>query len=289
MGKDKENRSEVGGQGLMKTKKWIAYMIYGILITAIFLYVRFPSNNAVDYIKSTVERGNPNVVLLIDSVKLCLPPGIKLSNIEVSFRDRPDLILRADVLKLRPALTSLLSGKLSLLLYADAYEGSMQTDINFANRFSTKGPVKIKTGFNDINIGKCSFIKTATGRMVDGRLSGSFSYNGKWDGVINGTGSAGFTLLDGNIQLLGDIFGLKELDFDNMEVDMTLKNRTLKITGLDITGKQLSGSFTGNIFLDRDIMQSRLALKGDLKIPALDRKVSTTLNGTVSRPITWFR
>jgi type II secretion system protein N len=130
---------------LIKTKKWIAYTIYGILITVIFLYVRFPSDSAVDYLKSTVERSNPNVVLLIDSVKLCLPPGIKLSNIEVSFRDRPDLILRADVLKLRPALTSLLSGKLSLLLYADAYEGSMQTDINFANRFSTKGPVRIKT------------------------------------------------------------------------------------------------------------------------------------------------
>ena len=267
----------------MKTKKWITYTIYGVLITAIFLYVRFPSDNVVDYIKSTVESGNPNVVLLIDSGKLCLPPGIKLSNIEVSFRDRQDLILRANVLKLRPAITSLLSGKLSLLLYADAYEGSMWTDINFANRFSTKGPVRLKAGFNDINLGKCSFIKTATGRRVDGRLEGILSYNGS-----RGTGSARFTLLDGNIQLLKSVFGFDGLAFDKVEAELTLKNRTLKITGLNLTGKQISGSFTGNIFLDSDIMQSRLAIKGDLKIPALDRKVSTTLNGTVSRPIPRF-
>ena len=272
----------------MKTKKWIAYTIYGIVITAIFLHVRFPSDSAGRYIRSIVERSNPNVALLVDSVKLCLPPGIKLSNIEVSFRDRPDLILRANVLKLRPAITSLLSGKLSFLLYTDAYEGSMRIDINFTNRFSTKGPVRIRAGFNDINLEKCSFIKTATGRLVDGRLSGSFSYNGKWDGVINGAGSAGFTLLDGNIQLLKSMFGFDGLAFDKAEAELTLKNRALKIIGLDVTGKQISGSFKGNIFLDRDIMQSRVAIKGDMEIPALDRKVSTTLKGTVSKPIPEF-
>ena len=273
----------------MKTKKWITYTIYGILITAFFLYIRFPSDSAGRYIRSIVERGNPNLVLLIDSVKLCLPPGIKLSNIEVSFRDRPDLILKADSLKLRPALTSLLSGKLSLLLYADAYDGSMRTDINFTNRFSIKGPVRINAEVNDINLEKCSFIKTATGRLVDGRLNGSMSYDGKLDRIINGTGSANITLLAGNIQLLKNMLGFDGLAFDKTEAELTLKNRTLKITRLNVTGKQLSGSFKGNIFLDRNIMQSRLAIKGDLKIPALNKKVSTTLKGTVSRPITKFR
>ncbi|MBE9503297.1 MAG: type II secretion system protein GspN [Proteobacteria bacterium] len=272
----------------MKTKKWIAYTIYGILITVAFLYLRFPSDSAGRYIRSIVQGSNPNIVLSFDSVRPCFPPGIRLNSLSVSFKSKPGSTIKADVAKVRPALTSLLSGKLLLLLYADAYEGSMRADINFANRFSTKGPVRIKTEFNDINLGKCSCIKMAAGRQVDGRLSGYLSYNGKWDGVINSRGNAKLALLDGNIQLLGDIFGLKELDFDKIEVDMTLKNRALKITKFDITGKQLSGSFTGNIFLDRDIMQSRLAIKGDIEIPALDRKVSTTLKGTVSKPIPGF-
>jgi hypothetical protein len=54
----------------MKTKKWIAYTIYGMLITAVFLYFLFPSDSAGRYIKSVVEGSNPNVVLSFDSAKL---------------------------------------------------------------------------------------------------------------------------------------------------------------------------------------------------------------------------
>ena len=267
----------------MKTKKWIAYTIYGMLITAVFLYFLFPSDSAGRYIKSVVEGSNPNVVLSFDSAKPCFPPGIRLHSLSVSFKSKPGSTLRADVAKVRPALLDLLSGRLALLLSADTYEGHMKADIDFAKRFSIRGPVTVKARFNDINIGKCAYIKAISGRQIDGRLSGTLSYNGS-----SGTGSARLVLLDGNIELLGDIFGLNEVNFDKVEAELTLKNRTLKITGLNITGKQLSGSFTGNIFLDRDIMQSKLAIKGDLKIPALDRKVSTTLNGTVSRPIPGF-
>ncbi len=267
----------------MKTKKWIAYTIYGMLITAVFLYLRFPSDSAGRYIRSIVAGRNPNVVLSFDSVRPYFPPGIRLHSLSVGFKNKPGSTLKADVAKVRPALLNLLSGRLALLLSANAYEGHIKADIGFTNRFSYKGPVRINAGLDKINIGKCAYIKAISGRQMDGKLGGTLSYNGSL-----GTGSARFTLLDGNIQLLGDIFGLKELDFDKIEVDMTLKNRALKITGLDITGKQLSGSFTGNIFLDKDIMQSRLAIKGDLKIPALGRKVSTTLKGTVSKPIPGF-
>jgi len=268
----------------MKTKKWIVYTIYGAVITTAFLYLLFPSDSAGRYIRSVVAGSNLNVALSFDSVSPCFPPGIRLHNLSVGFRSKPGSTLKADVAKMRPALLNLLSGKLALLLNANAYEGHIKADIDFTNRFSCKGPVRVNARLDKISIGKCAYIKAISGRQMDGKLGGTLSYNGSL-----GTGSARFTLLDGNIQLLGDIFGLKELDFDKIEVDMTLKNRALKITGLDITGKHLSGSFTGNIFLDRDIMQSRLAIKGDLKIPALDRKVSTTLKGTVSKPITGFR
>ncbi|MCK4534299.1 MAG: type II secretion system protein GspN [Syntrophobacterales bacterium] len=272
----------------MKTGRWTGYIIYGILITVIFLYVHFPSDNTANYIKSIVVAGNPNVVLSFDSANPCFPPGIKLGNIEIGFRNRPDLILKMDALKIRPAIASLLSGKLSLLLYADAYEGDMRTNINFANRFSTEGPVRVNTGFSGINLGKCSCLKVATGRRIDGMLSGSLSYNGRWDRITSGTGSARLTLLGGSVQLLRDIFSLGELDFDKVETDITLKKRTLKITSLEMTGKQLNGSFSGNIFLNENIMRSRLAIKGNIKIHAMNRELSTALNGTIANPIPRF-
>ena len=267
----------------MKTKKWIAYTIYGAVITAAFLYFRFPSDSAGRYIKSIVAGSNQDIALSFDSVRPCFPPGIRLNSLSVSFKNKQGSTLRADVLKLRPAITSLLSGKLSLLLYADAYEGHIKAAIGFANRFSDRSPVRVNARLDKINIGKCAYITTASGRKIVGILGGTLSYNGS-----RGTGAAKFTLLDGNIQLLKSMFGFDGLAFDKAKAELTLKNRTLKITGLDITGKQLSGSFTGNIFLNRNIMQSRLAIKGDIKIPALGRKISTTLKGTVSKPIPGF-
>jgi type II secretion system protein N len=258
------------------------------VITTAFLYLLFPSDSVGRYVRSVVADSNLNVALSFDSVRPCFPPGIRLHNLSVDFKNKPGSTLKADVAKMRPALLNLLSGKLALLLNADAYEGHIKADIGFANRFSGKNPVRVNARLDKINIGKCAYIKAASGREIDGRLGGTMSYNGKWDGVINGAGSARFTLLDGNIQLLKSVFGFDGLAFDKVEAELTLKNRTLKITGLNLTGKQISGSFTGNIFLDSDIMQSRLAIKGDLKIPALDRKVSTTLKGTVSRPIPRF-
>ena len=268
----------------MKTKKWLAYTIYGMLITAAFLYLLFPSDSAGRYIKSIVTGSNQDIVFSFDSVKPCFPPGISLHDLSVSFKNKPGSTIRADVAKVRPALLDFLSGKRILLLNADAYEGHIKADIGFADRFSGKSHVRVNTTLDKINIGKCAYIKAATGRQIDGRLDGTLLYNGS-----RGTGSVRFTLLNGNIQLLKSIFDFDGLAFDKVEAELTLKNRALKIIRLDITGKQLSGSFTGNIFLDMDIMQSRLAIKGDLKIPALDRKVSTTLNGTVSRPIPGFR
>ncbi|MCD6487543.1 MAG: type II secretion system protein GspN [Syntrophobacterales bacterium] len=272
----------------MKTKRWITYTIYGILITVIFLYVRFPSDNAANYIKSIVVAGNPNVVLSFESASFCLLPGIKLGNVEIGFRDRPNLVFRTDTLKIRPALASLLSGKLSLLLNASIYGGNMQTDVAFANRFSTEGPVRINTGFSGINLGKCSCLKTVTGRRTAGILSGSLSYDGRLDRIAGGTGNARLALVDGSVQLLRDIFSFGELDFDKMEADLTLKNRTLKITSLEMTGKQLNGSFSGNIFLNKNIMRSRLAIKGNVKIHAMNRDISTALNGTIANPILRF-
>ena len=272
----------------MKTKEWITYTIYGILITVIFLYVRFPSDTAANYIKSIVVTGNPNVVILFDSANPCLPPGIKLDNVEIGLRDKPCLVFRTDTLKIRPVITSLLSGKLLLLLDANMYGGEMRTNINFANRFSAKGPVRINAGFSDINLGKCSSLKTAASRRIDGILSGSLSYDGRLNRITSGTGRVKFTLLAGSVQLLRDIFSLGELDFDKMEADITLKNRTLKITSLEMAGKQLDGSFSGNISLNKNIMRSRLAIKGNVKIHAMNRDISTTLKGTIAKPIPRF-
>ncbi len=272
----------------MKTKRWITYTIYGILITLLFLYLRFPSDSASNYIRSTFLDDNPAVILSFDSATPCIPPGLRLSNVEISLANKPDAVFRTGTVTVRPALTKLLNGKVSLLMNTDAYGGEMRIGIHFANRFRVEGPVRINACFNNINLGKCSPFHAAAGRQIGGTLSGTFSYDGRSDRITGGTGSAHFSLVDGSIQLLKDIFSLSEMNFDTMEADLILKNRTLTLKSLEMTGKEFSGSFSGRIFVREEIMRSRLSLKGTIRIHAINRDISTSLNGTIANPVPRF-
>ncbi|MBE9547106.1 MAG: type II secretion system protein GspN [Proteobacteria bacterium] len=267
----------------MKTKKWIAYTIYGILVTVVFLYWCFPSDNVADYIESTVTANNPNITLSIDSVKLSFPPGIRLNNLLVGFKDKPGSTLKANILRIRPGLAKLLRGRLSLLLGVDTCKGNIKGRLNFTNLFSVEGHVNAKAKVDNIDIGSCSYLKTLLGRQVTGKLKGSLIYNGNKE-LTNGAGSAEFVLLDGSIQLLKEVFGFDKLVFDAIETDMVLKNRILKMNRLNLSGKQLRGSLNGNIFLDNDITRSRLDIKGNVVIPALNRKLSVVIKGTITNP-----
>ena len=272
----------------MKTKEWIGYILYGILITAVFLYCCFPSDRVRDYIGSVVPANNPGISLSIDSAKPGFPPGVRFTNPVINFKDKPGSTLEADVLTARPAPGSLLLGRLVLLLNADIYEGNMQARVGFADRFSTGDPIKLNVKLDNINIGKCSYLKAVSGRRLDGMLKGSGTYNGKYEGWIDSAGNAEFTLLDGRIQLLKNMFGFDSLVFDRIEANIILKNRILKMNKINLAGKQLSGSFSGKIFLDKNIRQSRLAMKGKVEIPALNQKLSTVLKGTIANPIVRF-
>ncbi len=273
----------------MKAKKWIAYTIYTILILMVFLYLCFPSGKFVKYIETAVTAGNPDIILSIDSARPGFPPGIRFHNIVAGFKDKPDSTIEADLLTVRPGLLTLLTGKRLLLLNADAYEGNIEATAGFAKTFSTGGPIKINAEFSDVDIGKCSYLKEVCGRRIAGRLEGSFAYDGKYRELMAGAGSAEFTLLDGSIQLLKKIFGFDKLVFDSMKADLILKNRTLKINGLNLTGKELNGDFKGNIFLDDDIGRSRLDVKGKVKIPALNKRLSIVMTGTIADPTARIR
>jgi len=272
----------------MKTKRWIIYTIYCILVTFLFLYLCFPSDNAAGYIQSTFLGNNPDVVFSFDSATPCVPPGLRLNNVEIGLRSAPDVVFRAGALKIRPVLAKFLTGKVSLIMNTDAYGGKMHTDIHFANRFSTEGPVSIHNGFSAINLGQCPALHAAAGRRIGGILSGTFSYDVRSDRITGGTGSAHFSLLDGSVQLLKDIFSLSQMDFNTMETDLTLKNRTLTITRMEIAGNEFSGSFSGRIFLKEEISRSRLSIKGTIRIHAINRDISTTLNGTIANPVPRF-
>ncbi len=272
----------------MKNRKVIGYSIYGILITLFFLYVGFPSKSVTRYIETAVEGANSGVLLSVDSIRPSLPPGLNMTGVEARFAERPEMSFKAQSIKVRPAITSLLTGRLTLIIKGNLYNGKISARISFLKRFSTRGQCRIKTSFSDIQLGNIAPIEATAGRNIDGKLSGSLSYDGDYRKPFDGKGQAVFSLTDGKVELLNTTFGFDALKFDKAGTKLRFQKRTLTINALDIEGTQLIGSFKGNLFFEKDIMQSRLDVKGDVEIPALGRKVTTTLKGTLLKPIPGF-
>jgi type II secretion system protein N len=273
----------------MNNRKWTWYTVYGIIVTIVFLYLLFPSDQFGNYLVKVISDNNPEIALSMDRASLGFPLAVKMTNLVVDFKERQGSTIEAAFVRVRPAFTDLLRGRETLLVRAKAYNGDVRLEASSEGSFSKGTPVALNVDLDDVHIGKCSYIRSVFGRGVEGRLGGTLKYNGKIGDVIRGTGELELTLLDAGMDLEGQMFGFEKLTFDEMKATMALKNRTLKVDTLNIDGREVSGSFDGNVFLNRDIVRSRLALKGNLDIPTLNKKLSVQLGGTVSNPIPRFK
>jgi len=272
----------------MKSKKWFAYPIYGILVTVLFLYVLFPSHRMAGYIESVVSERNPKVNLSIGSADIAFPLGLNCENVVFWFTGEPESKIEADLVTGRFSPFQLLKGDTSLFVTVKAYGGTVDARLNSPDRFSS-GTIAADMTFDDIELSECTYLKDAAGRNIEGRLGGTLRYEGNVHDIINGKGNASFSLNDGTIGLQKAMFGFETLAFEKAEGKMILKKRVVALDSLKVRGKEMTSSFSGRIYLNRKFAQSRLSLKGNVDIEALGKNLSVSVRGTISKPLSNVR
>jgi len=270
-------------------KKKLLYITYGIVITIVFLYLLFPSEAVKHYIVTEVASRNPNVVVVIDDIRLGIPAVLEFDDVELRFKDKPGAVLEAKTVTAWPQLASLLRGKPVVRISTAAYGGNIDATVFSPDRFAIGTSVTVDAEVNQINIGECSYLKKVLGRNFAGILKGTLTFEGRYDDAITGAGTANFIAQNGNVELLKSIVGISTLTFDEITAAMTLKNRTLKIDGVDFTGNEARGSLNGSVLLQRDIIRSRLSLRGTVEIPAVNKTFSAFVSGTLGNPIPRLR
>jgi type II secretion system protein N len=272
----------------MKSKKWLGYTIYGILVTVLFLYVLFPAHRMAGYIESLVSERNPRVGLSIGSADIAFPLGLNCEKVVFGLKGEPESEIEADLVKGRFSLLRLLKGDTSLLITALAYGGTVDARLDSPDRFSS-GAITADMTFEDIELGECTYLKDAAGRDIKGRLDGTLLYEGNLHDIINGEGNASFSLNEGVIGLQKALFGFETLAFEKAEGKMILKNRIVALDSLKVEGKEMTSSLSGRIFLNRNFAQSRLSLKGNVDIETLGKNLSLNVRGTISKPLSNVR
>jgi type II secretion system protein N len=267
----------------------IGYMLAGIVMLLIFLTLRFPGDALTDYLKASLSARYPQFVFSLGGIRPSFPPGLALSAITVGVRDRPDAIVRADALAVRPGGLSLLSGRFTILTAAEAYGGAMQGRVDFSRRLSLQGPLSAAMDIQDLRIEKCAWLKEVFARQITGTLKGTFSFSGTTETMQNGTGNIDFVLTNGTFPLMENFFGFDKIEFTRVEGKVSFRGGALKITQLTLNGDQLRASLKGNIILADDVRDSQIELSGTMEMPTQNnRRVTLSISGTLGNPKTRF-
>ncbi len=64
----------------------VGYILAGIAMLFIFLYLRFPGEAVTDYVKAVAAARYPGASLSIDAIRPSFPPGVGFQNVTVAFR-----------------------------------------------------------------------------------------------------------------------------------------------------------------------------------------------------------
>jgi type II secretion system protein N len=271
----------------LKLNRAIAgYILAGIAMLLICLYLRFPGEALTEYVRAVAAQ-NTKSLLSIDEIRPSFPPGLALANVTVGFRGHPAATLHVDDMSVRPGVLSLLRGRPAILLAARGYGGEARGHVEFSRLFSLGGPLSAEAVLRDVRIEKCAWLQEALARRVTGTLQGTVSFSGTMESLKNVAGNVDFTLTNGIYPLIDGFLDFKKIDFIKIEGKLSFLNGTMKITRLTLTGEKLRASLKGNILIADEFQDSRIDLNCMIELPTQNNKrVTLTISGTLGNPKT---
>jgi type II secretion system protein N len=250
---------------MSRKKRWFGYICYCLIVTAGFLYLRFPSDVIKDYLRKSVNKPNIPIVLSIDRIGLWPALGLKLDEAKISLKGDPvRTLFKADSLVLRPEIWSFVKGSRRYCFQCQAYGGDVRGCVKF-HQNSMPLPMNTEIDVKGLRIEGHEYLMDLLDRRIKGTLSGTMYYSGQNKNLMSGNGGANLRVLDGTIEILIPLLGLDSISFNEIVIDMVLKKRTITIARFDLSGPQLRGRLSGTISLRKQVARSSLDLRGALE------------------------
>jgi type II secretion system protein N len=268
------------------TRKYGGYVLFALAVFFLFAWIRMPSDAVRSLVLSALSTDEAGVQVYFDSAQIAFPFGVTLTGVSVQTKDGRGLRIDAETVTAHPAFLSLMTGHLALRIQAQAMGGRIDGDIAFRDRFSASGPVQTDLRFGNINAAACPWLADILGRQVRGRADGQLRFDGLPGQWTAGSGHLELVLVNGLVSFQAPLFGLDEMTFTRMEGNMDLENGTLKVNRFELAGENIQGAFQGNVRLEGDFSRSRLALKGDVNLPAAGaQRFAVEVAGTIASPV----
>lgn len=246
-------------------RKWVGYVLFGILLTLGLLYYRFPSEAFQGFLQARVEKINPQLAVSLKKVSPSVTLGLKFQETELFLKTAPQKpIFKANELLVRPAILSLFREEWTFCYNALAYNGAFEGCTSVAKE-KNDAPFRTSLVLKEVPMGGDNPLKEVIGRNLEGILNGTVTYKGQSNSLIRGTGEIDLRLSEGRMELVQPIMNLDGIGFHEVLIKMTLSNRKLNLTRVALRGTTMNGTLTGVVDLNKEISRSSLNLRGTLE------------------------
>jgi type II secretion system protein N len=259
--------------------RWFLYCCYAVVLTAALLYVRFPGAEFKEYCLRQAEGLFSGTECTIGNISYEFPLSILFEDVSFSSLSNqagtPIFVLSS--LTISSGLkdfgkTYVLSGR----SYSGNFNGTLharQKDQQFS-----LDPLTIQ----DLNLAEMKPVHGILGREI----SGLFDYTGTYSAVVNqylaGKAAGRVKLREGKITLLQPVFNLKEIDLQQVEMEIRYDKHRLQVTKGKAAGNELSAGFSGTVQVISPWYLSSVATTGDIALQAEYMRENTATRNEIA-------
>jgi type II secretion system protein N len=244
---------------MKNTRKIFLYSLYFLAAAGFFLYWLFPSKTVSALIVSRIKQASPVLQVDIHNAYAAFPPGLKLEPVAMAYADLP--IARFDYLKVTPSLLSLLRGSKHFDFSGALGTGTLKGKA--ALTADERPQTQVTFSLDRVPIDLLEFLKQWPNYKVTGDMNAYVDFDS-----LKGTGgttNVSMDLAPARIVFNTPLMGIEQLEFSQIQTEMTVTPRMLQIKRCDASGAQLEGKITGSIVFRQPIQSSRLTLSCTLK------------------------
>lgn len=241
--------------------RFFLYLLYGLGLTAVLLYVRFPTEKFRQFCEKRIERYLPGITCEINKVVYRFPLSAVLAQVKLTAREEEDqagLGIQELVVTARPK--TLFNG---YLLDADILGGTLIAELDLDGQDNTFQLNNI--ALQNLDLGAVAGSLGDIEREMSGVLEYAGSYQADSNHPLHGSGKGLVKVGKGSMTLLQPVLGLSAIDFESVAMNVTQENGVVGLSEGKMNGQDIVADFTGELRVVAPLGNSILLLSGQME------------------------
>lgn len=236
------------------------YLAYGVVLTAVLIYVRFPAEKVGSYCEKSIERVLRDSDCSIGKMKFVFPDAVSLEDVRLSRTVEGNTrVFVIDSLTISPRTQFFWK---EFMLTGGLYGGVFTSHFDLAP--ATRGIALTDIRLNNLDAAEVLLNLGISARKVTGRVDFKGSYQASIDNLSEGEGEGLFTAHEGSIQLLEPVLSLSAIDFQELGFELKYAKRNFSIQSGELKGKDVAADFSGTFGGGDSFLSNVLFLSGQL-------------------------